>query len=354
MKRAAYIPEVYFIFLLAGAGCVERFNFTPDEPVSLLVVDGSIHQGEGPFYIKLSRTSAFGSGLQPELDAHITLYNDQGESESFAETYPGIYEVGGHIVKGIPGTTYYIEIVSGENMYRSEPQTMPPVIEADSAYFDVNVTSMVDGNGNISERRRVNVYVDSPVKQENHDALLRWSTDVSYSVTERVCNPIKPPSTCYVTDTVNTQNIIIFNSERIEATRLSRFFLFTQPTDPIYAFYTRYYVNVYQYSLNKEAFVYWGKLQKIANEKGNIFDTPPAAVPGNIYNINNSDEMVLGFFEASTVDTVHTNLNRGDLAPLPVPEFCGFGVNSQPNDRNACCNCLLLPNSSKDRPAYWD
>ncbi len=344
----------FLTFLLFISGCIEPFSFTSEEQVELLVVDGYIDQSDGPYELRLSRTSAFGTPPNPVLEAQITIYDDQGQQESYFSVNPGVYQVSGDIVRGEPGRTYYIEIEVDGQTYQSQPQTMPQLIRADSAYFETTVETIVSEQGGVTDDRLINVYVDTPIKQQNQNAYFRWLYDVNYAVMQPDCGPLTPRLTCYITETTNTQDIALFSSDNVEANQLSKFLVATDDTRPQYAFSLRYYVNIYQLSITPEAYQYWADVKTIANQEGTIFNAPPAPIRGNLYNINDSDETVLGYFEAAAIDTVRTFLRRSDLDPLPISDFCGFAIGSQPSNPRACCDCLLLPSSTLERPNYWN
>ena len=63
----------------------------------------------------------------------------------------------------------------------------------------------------------------------------------------------------------------------------------------------KYSLLVKQYSLSNEAYDYWFQLQKQSQESGGLYETQPARVSGNISNVNDNEEVVLGFFNASSV-----------------------------------------------------
>ena len=66
----------------------------------------------------------------------------------------------------------------------------------------------------------------------------------------------------------------------------------TQPDDT---------VIIEQMSISKRAFNFWTLVQQQLSNFGSPFDTPPASIEGNMYNINDPDETVLGFFGVSNV-----------------------------------------------------
>jgi len=103
----------------------------------------------------------------------------------------------------------------------------------------------------------------------------------------------------------------------------------------------------------KEAYAYWDKVNEIAYLTGSIFDTPPAPIKGNIYNIKNEEEIVLGYFEVSSVDTLRMWTNRNDLNPLAIYDRCNDEYLYQAWNDDACRDCLVLDNASTERPYYW-
>jgi hypothetical protein len=57
---------------------------------------------------------------------------------------------------------------------------------------------------------------------------------------------------------------------------------------------------VKQWSLSKEAYLYWYNLKKNNQETGGLYTKQPAMPKGNLYNENDSSEIVLGYFTVSS------------------------------------------------------
>jgi hypothetical protein len=62
----------------------------------------------------------------------------------------------------------------------------------------------------------------------------------------------------------------------------------------------KYSILVTQYGLTQEGYNYWEQLKKNTENLGTLFDAQPSLVTGNYTCITNSDEVVLGFFNAGT------------------------------------------------------
>jgi hypothetical protein len=63
----------------------------------------------------------------------------------------------------------------------------------------------------------------------------------------------------------------------------------------------RYSLLIRQYALSSNAFQYWNLLEKQNQESGGFYETQPARIQGNIHNIADPAERVLGFFNVSSV-----------------------------------------------------
>jgi hypothetical protein len=61
----------------------------------------------------------------------------------------------------------------------------------------------------------------------------------------------------------------------------------------------KYSLFIKQYSLSDTAYEYWNQLKKQHQEAGGLYEIQPQQIRGNIYNINNEDENVLGNFNVS-------------------------------------------------------
>lgn len=52
---------ISFIFIVSLFSCKERIDIALAEDVNKLIIEGEVHDGAGPYYVKLSRSTKFGS-----------------------------------------------------------------------------------------------------------------------------------------------------------------------------------------------------------------------------------------------------------------------------------------------------
>ncbi|MEO1049023.1 MAG: DUF4249 domain-containing protein [Bacteroidota bacterium] len=345
MRRLIYSLALIVLY----AGCVEPFEFSSAENEELLVIEGSITQSTGTHQIMLSRTADFGAGNAKRIPgAEVTIFDDLGGSERYVELGAGVYSLRGENVQGVPGRTYFVEIRIGDDLYRSEPETMPLVQPADSVYFRVAEETEILESGEERSDFFITIFLDSPINPEGTSSNLRWQIEEIYSFVTLPIQPFNVIFTCYIPVPADPQRIILADGEFIGSNRVDGFELFKRDIFPPEQFISRHFFNVYQISQTDRAQVYWEDIQKVANQQGTIFDPPPAPVRGNVFNVNNPDELVLGYFSAQTVDTVRTFTTPGLLEPFVVVDPCD-GLD--PID--LCFNCRTPQGSTLTRPSYW-
>ena len=75
----------------------------------------------------------------------------------------------------------------------------------------------------------------------------------------------------------------------------------------------KYSVLVKQYALKKEAYEFWENLKKNTEATGSIFDAQPSQTIGNIHNISNVGEIVVGYISAGTVKEKRFFISKENL-----------------------------------------
>ncbi|MGD9327468.1 MAG: DUF4249 domain-containing protein [Cyclobacteriaceae bacterium] len=346
-----YIIYVLFVFL---SGCISSYNLENDNSEPLLVVDGKITQENTQHELTLRRSTATGSTeFNAVTGARISLNDDIGNFEAYYESGNGKYLLEGSVLERVPGRSYYLEIqLPDERIYRSVPQTMPEVMKPDKLYFKLEEIEEISDLENIIIKRYLNLYVNTPVSKDNLGFHFIWRVDHAYSFAELQCSPLKPPVTCYITRKLISDNLKIFTSEDLSGGILQDFRVGSIRVLPNWEFFEKHFFNVAQHSITREAYVYWETVKKVAQSTGSIFDTPPGPINGNIYNVNDPEERILGFFEVSAVDTIRTYTFATDLEPLAIEDLCNPLV-WQSWRNPECCDCLLIPDSHLQRPEYW-
>jgi hypothetical protein len=137
-----------------------------------------------------------------------------------------------------------------------------------------------------------------------------------------------------------------------------------------------YSLLIRQYALSDAAFIYWEKIKVTSNQQGGLYERQPLAVKGNMHNLTNPDQEVLGFFAATNVKSkrifvspmenlpilydphceVGTVLKNGlkQINPASYPAYLFGDKNDYQLDviRSTCVDCLTLGGKNV-KPDFW-
>ena len=136
--------------------------------------------------------------------------------------------------------------------------------------------------------------------------------------------------------------INILSDQLVNGRKFSRFLL-----DIPYDSKEPYYLAVQQSSLSAGAFKFWESLNGQVNNGGGVFNSPPAAVAGNLSNVNNKDEQVLGYFGASAIAKKIIYISRDKIEKPPIPPVANFTIS--PN----CFACKEGYFRTPHKPEGW-
>ncbi|NJN26028.1 MAG: DUF4249 family protein [Cyclobacteriaceae bacterium] len=225
---------------------------------------------------------------------------------------------------------------------------MPPPVAPDEISLMIEYKSEENENGVLITFPNIDVAISTPINPEQNVSYLKWKTEEDFSFFEFPCGPLHQPKGCFVHLETNPDDIVIFSGERLGQGYLQQQLVASKRIDDLSQFLFRHYFSVYQYAMTKKAYDFWEKIKLTSAPSGNIFDLPPATVRGNIYNIEDKDELVGGYFEASSVNVIRKYLTPSDMSPITFDQiynYCNTGI---------CCNCLIIFNATTEAPDFWE
>jgi hypothetical protein len=322
--------------------CIDVLDLRPATTSKLLVVDGKLTASAGTQLLRLSETSVVGrsANFPPVEGAQITLRDHLGNEGMYEEIEPGVYALDGSVIAGTPGRTYILRIEVNGEVYESLPETMPESVRPDSSFFVVT-------NGQL-----LNVYSSIPIPGDiERGPYFKWRSEYVYQLSEYFCHPLQPTKVCFVQQYFSNQLLPILDGSLLARGETARPFVAATEADR--RFGETVFFNVYQETLNPDAFTYWNKISLLLTQTGSFFDAPPGAVRGNVINLNKPEEPVLGYFYAAPEDTTRVKVLASDFLPVRINPYCGI-PGFPPSPRPAeCCGCTLVPNASTIMPPYW-
>jgi len=340
-----------FLFLISS--CSEVIDLDTEGVDAQLVIYGRVTDGSAGNEVSIAFTSPINGEQTPVTEAQVRLIEDDQEIASYIEFSQGNYRLA-YSDSARVGRTYQLSVVlpDGRSL-ESLPTVMPNQAAEDQLYFDAStVETVVNQAGNTIERNLIQLFSNTRVLDQEKDFYLRWNITEAYSYEERIRPPPNPfagpPPPCYITNDITGQQSMLFSGAEIKVPVINDLLLSSSEIDTRFAF--AYYFSVIQTTMDEDAYKYWKLIDEISNIEGSIFDKPAAPVPGNIRNTANPDDEILGYFEVVRSDTSFVRVRSDDI-PFFVEIPCTFA--NRLREPASCTDCILLENSSYQRPYYF-
>ena len=302
---------IFLLVFVLCFSCVRKINPPIRQASPKLVVEGMITTDSTPYTINLSYSGSFTNLYEVSqnlsqyyiTDAKVTIEDDLGDSTSCQWVGLGTYQSTDLNFVGTVGRTYTLKIyLSNGKAYLSKPETITAVPPIDSLTIfhdttlitDVRPDQFIISVNTLDQSATKNYY---RWKASGYIARKSWGGSCGF-----YWAPCGDPFSCLChaqCDEYSADNDInILSDQLINGREI------IQPTFyiPIYWF-GKDYVQVNQYSLSENAYIFWQQYLAQTNRTGSVLDPEPAPLLGNIYNQSNSSDIALGFFSASAVST---------------------------------------------------
>ncbi|HET9487942.1 MAG TPA: DUF4249 domain-containing protein [Chryseosolibacter sp.] len=351
MKRLTFKIILKMTVAILMAGCLTRFDTSSEYHGGQIVISGQISPFEETSVVYVGRTADKERLPEPISGAMVTLRDDLGNE--------AIYAASGekYILKdfaAVPGRTYHIHVaLPGHGTFESIPEQVPAAIGVDEVNYVIEREDYTDQDGIVAERYFVKIFTDHTVHPTTDPVFIKWHAEEVYLLSPTdfpdPFGDIPPP--CYIYQAVDPQRIVLFTNEEVKAPYIPDLRIASRLIDA--SFLERHYFIVYQSSLTREAYEYWKKADIVANQVGSIFDEPPARIKGNIFNVNNKNEEVLGYFQASN-QTYHRFFLLPQDLPFRLKLHCEYRSDRSYLDYpSECLNCATARNSTYIRPPWF-
>jgi hypothetical protein len=299
------IMNKYLIILLGVLffGCREEFWPSIDKYENLLVVDGSITNQPGPYTIRLSSSTLVqDASFHPFEGALVKIYDDFGNEEILNEIEPGVYQTSASGIKGQVGRAYKLVInTPDERYYESAFSKIQEPIGIDSVYTLIESKPTNDPEFYYWGYQ---FYLDTKVA--DHDSVnFLWQLNATYEYRsdfliryyfDGQLHPMDDPYSfwrCWIDDNVGSN--FTASTDYLAEPVIKGYPLIFVNTETR-KLSVRYSLKVSQFIVDRDAFNYFDQIKNINDEQGTLFTSLPYQVRGNLRNINDESEPVLGYF----------------------------------------------------------
>ncbi len=262
----------------------------------------------------------------------VVITDDLGSTTILEERYPGDYRTDSLQFRGVIGRTYTLSIETSDGKhYESEHCMMYAVPEIDSLYYGRDQL-LSEQTGTF--REGITFYIDT--RSESPESYYRWSYDEWWKfsvpdpkffdyVNDSTINPVSEiKQTCWAhkrSDAIDIENTLSGHSGDFIMKPV--LFVASAESDRLLI---QYCVEVKQMSLSAKEYEFWNLMTEINEAGGDIFDKQPFQVFGNISNLTNPDDQVIGYFQVSGVKQKRLYFTYRDADELDLPMYryeCG-------------------------------
>ncbi|MEO6979307.1 MAG: DUF4249 domain-containing protein [Mucilaginibacter sp.] len=289
----------FWLFILTlSIGCKKPYNpKVINSPRSYLIVEGTINTNDTTT-IKLSRTVNLTSTTTTNpVAANVTVECDNGSNYGLYEAAPGVYK--------LIGTT-----LDSTRKFRLRISTPDDGKEYLSDYEQAKAAPPIDSIGFNLTGKGIQIYANTHDPNNNthyyrFDYLETWRFHSMYN-SGYISNgaaivPRSPDQRVYYCFANNASTSIVLGS----SAKLKQDVLFQAPVTAIDAtsekIELKYSILLREYALTANAYKFWETLKKNTEQLGSIFDAEPTTLSGNIHNIHDATDIVVGFISAGAV-----------------------------------------------------
>ncbi len=333
-----------FALVISGLllfGCIEEYSPKLKQSANLIVINGSIVKEDSVQYVTVSRSTPVSeSEYNAVTGCVVWATNGEGVEFLFEESSKGQYTAVIPQNYMVVGSAFKISVATPNgNEYESDYEIIYESSPIDSLYYlleSFQSSSIYSANG-------IQFYADlkaNPNATKNYRWVLEetWEARVPYDIgrieygewkegfmnfvwvakeTIEFNPPIDSFMVCYKTRKVNeiysstTRNLTVNEKKKIPLRYLAG-------TDVKQNY--QYSLLVKQYALSETAYEYWSTNQVMTAETGGIYQTQPTSAISNLCNINDPEEVVLGYFWTASYSVQRINF-KGPL--IYAPFHCG-------------------------------
>lgn len=341
-KRIYAIISVLGLLILGA--CIDIIDLpTENKSEGIIIVDANLELSSQSAKVQIRQAADFSAGPDgvelPLGGANVRVQEIGGETWSLIETETGIYK--SETAIGEEGKSYQLFIeVNGES-YESEVEIMPERVPFDFIDHVQREESFNNSQGNIETQEVVAIRSTSSLPNNGEGIFLRYRASGVYQFNER---PSINDKICYVPEIIDNNQLTIVNGSSLNDGILNQQEFLLKRVDTRLA--KRYCFTLFQISMTENEYNFWAAIENEFARTGDIFETPPAKINGNILNTINTKNDVIGLFSVTASDSAkyvitgsQVGFSRGPCDGFPPPA-----------QGSPCFNCLLIQNATYQEP----
>lgn len=320
------------IIALILVACVKHYEPVIESKDAVkFVVTGEVNKGDEVQRINVSTTSPVSSPKYfPVTGCVVKIIDGKGNSYLATDMQDGNYEAKIPESELTPGNSFKVDIVvpGGINIV-SDFEQIHDCPEVDSLYYMIET---IPASNPAFVIKGIRFYTNLDAR--NMDSrYFRWEAIESYEYHafypieyfyDGKLNHILPPDhsrqICWKTAPVNT--VLTLTTKNLAQNKYNFFPLHFVDNISTPRLVYGYSLLLRQYALSEAAFNYWEKLRTNSVGQGGLYEKQPLVIKGNLHNITNPEQDILGFFSAATVTSKRIFVKNIENLPSEYDPGC--------------------------------
>ena len=325
------VSRIHILLLLCVIcnACVEPFEPVLEETQELMVISGMISDQPGRHTISVSRSSSYKDPVfHPVEFCVVTVTNQDGNMIFYTDEGADVYaaDIPDSFLDAGDAASLYV-MAPDMKEYRSSYDTIFPCPGIDSVYYEVTsegtkdpdkdlpgVRFYLDMSGDASDSRNILWQVDETWEY--------WASLIGNKImhADRSVEDFRSNVLFKCWKNYPLDQFYIATTRNLASNELRRVSLnfVSNETDRLSVTYR---LRVKQHSLSGMAYDYFIRMNEQAVESGGLYGTQPATVRGNIYSVNDPEEVVLGFFHAAQVKEQQVFVQNNNYFEFNIPHI---------------------------------
>ncbi len=379
-----FLPVLSLVFCCLS--CIEPYDPALNLTADVLVVDATLSDQLETQTVRIGRSRVYSgrtSATSPVQGVRVEVVENGGPVVTFRETQPGSYQAPEGF-RGRAGSRYQLRFTTAEGKkYESTVESLATVPPMTKVYDQFDAKGIVN-----AEKTRYTpanlIYIDTqdPAAERN---FYRWSwtlweqqTYCAYCQQGKffTTNSTTGDGACQRDRTLPAENWYDYTCiascwdifQSYDLNLFADVYSNGRPITARLAAKIPYYqaqsalVEIRQYGLSVGAYQYFRLFESQTQSTGGLADTPPAPIIGNIRNLADDKEPVVGYFAASGVSSVRYWLNRQNASGSPVgllETLFGHSPNPEPSSfgpegiRPPSARCIPSDTRTPLKPNGW-
>ena len=377
------LPLLMALMLLFFTGCVEEYWPEMNKYESVIVVDGLIHNGEGPYTITLSRSARPDKPVfNGVANAQVSIHDHLGAEVKLTALERGTYVTPAEF-KAEAGILYQLQIVTAQGeRYASDFESLPEPVGIDTVQAEVEYHT--DPRG-YYVKPGVQFYVSTEAAI-NDSACFYWRLtetfefhadfEIYYVFDQGILREMLHRDSlrvCY--RTLAIPEIFTYNTVNMNSPALVHFPLNFTDTESR-RLSVRYSLLIDQYTVSQKHYTFWNSVEQQNDGQGGLYSTQPFQIQGNMHCSSNPEQPVSGNFTVAghtamrifvdppigvnyyypecTIDTsaMEEFYSIRSYPPLSWPVYATRDENGIPALPNqSCMDCTV--SGTLEKPDFW-